>query len=76
MIQDRVRAGSIAYADEVSCWEMLHSRYLTKRINDTQANSTNDACTKSSGVVFSPGYAAPKSERIINRWPVPRCLCR
>src|ERR1700730_15657915 len=53
VIQDRVKAGSIVYADEASCWDTLHSRYLTKRINHTQAYSTDDACTNQAESFFS-----------------------
>jgi hypothetical protein len=37
VIQDRVKPGSVVYADEASCWDALHARYLTKRINHTVA---------------------------------------
>jgi hypothetical protein len=45
VIQERVRAGSVVYADEASCWDTLHARYLTKPINHTLAYSDGDACT-------------------------------
>lgn len=52
-IQDRVAAGSTVYADEASCWDTLHARYLTKRINHSEAYSTPDACTNQAESFFS-----------------------
>jgi transposase-like protein len=52
-IQDRVAAGSTVYADEASCWDTLHARYLTKRINHSEAYSTPDACTNMAESFFS-----------------------
>lgn len=52
-IQDRVAAGSTIYADEASCWDTLHARYLTKRINHSEAYSTPDACTNQAESFFS-----------------------
>jgi transposase-like protein len=52
-IQDRVEAGSIIYADEASCWDTLHARYLTKRINHSEAYSTAEACTNQAESFFS-----------------------
>lgn len=53
IIQDRVAAGSTIYADEASCWDTLHARYLTKRINHSEAYSTPDACTNQAESFFS-----------------------
>jgi transposase-like protein len=53
VIQDRVKAGSVVYADEASCWDALHARYLTKRINHTLAYSSADACTNQAERFFS-----------------------
>jgi hypothetical protein len=52
-IQDRVEAGSVIYADEASCWDTLHARYLTKRINHTLPYSTDEACTNPAESFFS-----------------------
>jgi hypothetical protein len=52
-IQDRVIAGSVIYADEASCWDTLHARYLTKRINHSEAYSTDGACTNQAESFFS-----------------------
>lgn len=43
MIEDRVTNGSTIYADEASHWDVLHGYYLTKRINHSEAYSTDDA---------------------------------
>jgi transposase-like protein len=53
IIRDRVKAGSVVCADEASCWDVLHARYLTKRINHTLAYSTDDACTNQAESFFS-----------------------
>lgn len=46
-IRDRVASGSTIYADEASHWDVLHARYLTKRINHSVAYSDGDGCTVS-----------------------------
>jgi transposase-like protein len=53
VIQERVKAGSVVFADEASCWDALHARYLTKRINHTLAYSNGDACTNQAESFFS-----------------------
>lgn len=53
MIEDRVKAGSVVYADEASCWDTLHAKYLTKRINHTLAYSDGEACTNQAESFFS-----------------------
>src|SRR5258706_15957993 len=52
-IQDRVIAGSVIYADEASCWDTLHARYLTKRINHSEAYSMDAARTNQAESFFS-----------------------
>ncbi len=52
-IEDRVQPGSVIYADEASCWDTLHARYLTKRINHSEAYSTDEACTNMAELFFS-----------------------
>ena len=52
-IQAHVAPGSTIYADEASCWDQLHARYLTKRINHSQAYSDDDACTNQAESFFS-----------------------
>jgi hypothetical protein len=52
-IQQKVAAGSVIYADEASCWDVLHARYLTKRINHTIAYSDGEACTNQAESFFS-----------------------
>lgn len=41
----RIAAGSILHADEAAAWDRLHSRFLTKRINHSEAYSDGEACT-------------------------------
>jgi transposase-like protein len=53
VIQDRVKAGSIVYADEASCWDVLHARYLTKRINHTLAYADGATSTNMAESFFS-----------------------
>lgn len=48
-----VQPGSIIYADEASHWDALEARFLTKRINHSEAYSTADACTNMAESFFS-----------------------
>lgn len=52
-IQYRVKPGSTIFADEASSWDMLHARYLTKRINHSEAYSHDGACTNQAESFFS-----------------------
>lgn len=52
-IEQHVAAGSTIYADEAACWDTLHAKYLTKRINHSQAYSHNGACTNQAESFFS-----------------------
>lgn len=52
-IEDRVTSGSTIFADEASSWDSLHDRFLTKRINHSEAYSTNEACTNQAESFFS-----------------------
>lgn len=45
--------GSTVYADEASHWDALHARFLTKRINHSEAYSTDEACTNQAESFFS-----------------------
>ncbi|WP_279356309.1 IS1595 family transposase [Methylobacterium indicum] len=49
----RVAEGSTIHADEAAGWDVLHKRYLTKRINHQQAYSADDACTNQAESFFS-----------------------
>jgi transposase-like protein len=53
IIHDRVRPGSTIHADEAPGWDMLHARYLTKRINHSEAYSHDGACTNMAESFFS-----------------------
>jgi ISXO2-like transposase domain len=53
VIRETVAAGSIIYADEASCWDALHARYLTKRINHTLSYADGDTSTNMAESFFS-----------------------
>ena len=48
-----IEPGSTVYADEASAWNALHARFLTKRINHSEAYSTPEACTNMAESFFS-----------------------
>lgn len=52
-IAARVEAGSTVHADEASHWDILHSVYLTKRINHSESYSDGEACTNQAESFFS-----------------------
>jgi transposase-like protein len=52
-IAKRTVAGSTIYADEASHWDILHTRFLTKRINHQDAYSSDEACTNQAESFFS-----------------------
>lgn len=52
-IQARVAVGSTVHADEAAHWDVLHARYLTKRINHSQSYSDGEACTNQAESFFS-----------------------
>jgi transposase-like protein len=58
-IRARVTIGSTVHADEASHWDALHARYLTKRINHSEAYSDGEACTIRRSH-SSRRYAAPR----------------
>ena len=53
MIHDVIERGATVYADEAPCWDILHARYETKRINHSYAFSDEDACTNQAESYFS-----------------------
>ena len=53
IIGDKVANDTVLYADEASHWDALHARYLTKRINHSEAYSTPEACTNMAESFFS-----------------------
>ena len=55
-----VAPGSTIYADENSAWDVLHAKFLTKRINHSEAYSTEEACTNLAELYF-PACGAPRS---------------
>lgn len=49
----RVAETSTVYADEAAHWDVLHSRFLTKRVNHQEAYSDGEACTNQAESFFS-----------------------
>ena len=49
----RIALGSTVHADEAAHWDMLHARYLTKRINHQVSYSDGEACTNMAESFFS-----------------------
>jgi transposase-like protein len=52
-VMGAVAPGSKVFADEASSWDALHGRFDTKRINHTEAYSTDEACTNWAESFFS-----------------------
>ena len=52
-LEQRIEVGSTVYADEASHWDRMHARYETRRINHSQAYSTEDGCTNQAESFFS-----------------------
>lgn len=52
-LHDRIALGSTIYADEASHWDAFHARYVTKRINHSEAYSHDGACTNQAESFFS-----------------------
>lgn len=48
-----VQPGSTVNADEAAHWDQLHARFLTKRINHSEAYSTPEGCTNMAESFFS-----------------------
>ncbi len=53
MIRQHVANGSTIHADEATAWDTLHAKYLTKRINHSEAYSHDGACTNQVESFFS-----------------------
>ena len=52
-IMATVGLGSIIHADEASHWDNLEAKFLTRRINHSEAYSTPEACTNAAESFFS-----------------------
>ncbi len=52
-IASRVNGNAIVHADEARHWDILHERFLTKRINHEECYSDGDACTNQAESFFS-----------------------
>jgi len=48
-----IAAGAIVHADEASHWDNLEAKYLTRRINHSEAYSADGACTNAAESFFS-----------------------
>jgi hypothetical protein len=48
-----IAAGAIVHADEASHWDALEAKFLTRRINHSEAYSTPEACTNMAESFFS-----------------------
>ncbi len=69
-VMGAVAPGSKVFADEASSWDALHGRFDTKRINHSEAYSTDEACTKSA----APRWAFTTISRASIRTPTrPKC---
>jgi transposase-like protein len=53
IIANRIAAGSTVYADEAAHWDVLHARFLTKRVNHSVAYSENGVTTNQAESFFS-----------------------
>lgn len=52
-VATRVAPGTVLHADEATSWDRLHARFLTKRINHSEAYSDGEACTNQVESFFS-----------------------
>jgi hypothetical protein len=52
-LHDRIALGSTIHADEASHWDAFHARYVTKRVNHSEAYSHDGACTNQAESFFS-----------------------
>lgn len=52
-IAGRVDGSAVIHADEAASWDVLHQRFLTKRINHEEAYSDGEACTNQAESFFS-----------------------
>lgn len=52
-IAQRTAPGTILHADEAAHWDVLHSRFLAKRINHQETYSDGEACTNQAESFFS-----------------------
>lgn len=52
-VMAQVKPGVTVHADEASHWDMLEAKYLTKRINHSEAYSADGACTNMAESFFS-----------------------
>lgn len=53
IVAERVAEGSTIFADEAAHWDQLHARFLTKRINHTEAYAQGETSTNQAESFFS-----------------------
>ena len=54
IIAQRVHPDATIHADQAAGWDVLHERFLTKRINHEERYSDGEACTNMAESFFSP----------------------
>jgi hypothetical protein len=52
-IKERVLPGTTVYADEASCWDALHAKFATKRVNHSVAFMDDGVCTSQAESYFA-----------------------
>lgn len=53
IVRNRVSPDTVIHADEASHWDALHAGFDTRRINHSEAYSTDEACTNMAESFFS-----------------------
>ncbi len=53
VVAGTIKPGSTVFADEANHWDVLSAKFLTKRINHSEAYSTHEACTNQAESFFS-----------------------
>ncbi len=62
-IARNVAPGSTVYADEAMHWDALHARFLTKRINHSEAYSTDESQESLVALIQGALVSLPKSPK-------------
>jgi len=53
VVASRIANGTTVYADEASCWDVMHAKFDTKRTNHSVQFRDEDACTSQAESFFS-----------------------
>jgi transposase-like protein len=75
-MRDRIAPGSTIYADEASHWDQLHARYLTKRINHSEAYSDGNGTSTNQAESFFSRIRRAEIGIHHHQRPVSLGLCR